>query len=514
MKLAACVMAGLLAVVCLAPSANAALEKELNSVCLIANANARGTGTCFTTRGAVGVITAAHVAGSGNVTCQFVRNGYVSAPIAGQVVQSDKDLDVSLIVIPKAAFGGLLPTPIALGTAADLPKPGAIVDTVGCPAAAMPTGEKLHVIKYENCRIIYGPRPEHGRSGSSIFTADGTKIIGLICGFYGGSGMNDGGEGPRCDCIRQRFANVDWTHIAERVNAMSPQPVVWMVPENAECENCPNGLCPLGRLLNRNGSQGGNGGGAVNPWPQGAGDALNLQPILDALRAQSDVQGQILNHLSQPTPIASTVVPTAADAQTLQQISDAAKTAKDAETKATAAQKSADDAAKTAKEADTKAAAAQKSADDDKNLLAAGPIGQLIAQLQQTKNPQAQDAGNKLAAMSTAELVGLGLLALAVAFIGIHALKKHQFEKHLPMLGLGVGLLALIKKASGQPLLLDQMAKTMPALQPLDTGLNQLLNGLQAQMQSLQAQVSQAAPAPTHTTINLPGGSPAPSATP
>ena len=304
-------MAALLVVALFSATAQAAIDKELDSVCLIhagdGASNWTGSGTaCARAHGYIYVLTACHVAPQGVVTCAFAKDSYISERLRGEVCQANGTLDASMIGIPEAAFGGIFPHIVPLGEYTDLPKAGGRADTVGCPYGAMPTGEKLHVIGYEQGgRIIFGPRPEMGRSGSAIFASDGSKIIGIVSAFYNGSAVNGGGTGPTCSMIREQL----WP--AMKTAAANFKPCDAVLHQKAELVPCAADDDPRFRLIRRGGECGPGGcnppapGPATGPWPaelkiETAKD--DLKPIVDNQNKIVDALNAISVHLNTPAP--------------------------------------------------------------------------------------------------------------------------------------------------------------------------------------------------------------------
>jgi hypothetical protein len=257
--------------ICLPSVAAASIETELQSVCQITRPATRldrtsyGSGACYeVTDQAVKVLTAAHVvAGTETVYCRFWHQGYFSGPIAARVAYRDATLDFALLTLPRAAFGGILPHAVPLGTHADLPDKGAILHTAGCPQASRPTGTELHVIGYtKQGAMLYGPRPEEGRSGSAIFSRDGARILGVVTGYDPKQSVNRGGVGPTCDQMRARLA----PRPAARHASVS-------TVETVETAACPPGAAcgPNCKLLQRLRDRvDGKKTEQANPWPEEA----------------------------------------------------------------------------------------------------------------------------------------------------------------------------------------------------------------------------------------------------
>jgi hypothetical protein len=256
--------------------AHGAIEKELDSVCLVTHNGSAGSGTCFTTMNTVGILTAAHVVSNGTARCQFTQRGYYSEPIVAQVVATNHDIDATLLAIPKSKFGGILPRAIALGEWKDLPKAGTAINTVGCPGGVKPslkTGEYLKVLGYEqhSGRMLWSPAPEGGRSGSALVSNDGNHILGIIC-----VRMGHEGAGPNCAMIRHAFKD---THFSDATIAYDAE-----VAEQ-----------PVGYFRNRGDSSESPSPTPPNPWPQPLVQQVQPAPAQPAVLPAEDDTGLLNN---------------------------------------------------------------------------------------------------------------------------------------------------------------------------------------------------------------------------
>jgi len=144
----------------------------------------RGTGCVFEiSQGRVYVLTAAHVVGrAGAVQCEFWRHGHQSEPLPGVVIAraDDDQCDAAVVMLAESQFGGVLPTAVPLAPRDYVAGPGETITSVGCASGAWSTGWKGHVLGYQGSDLHFVPAPANGRSGSAVFDADGTKIIGLL----------------------------------------------------------------------------------------------------------------------------------------------------------------------------------------------------------------------------------------------------------------------------------------------------------------------------------------------
>lgn len=142
----------------------------------------RGTGCAFQrAAGSIWILTNAHVVGDSTVVqCEFWQQGHQSDPLPGRVIAKDAGLDVAMIEVPEAAFGGRPPAIVPLAEAGDFPRPNDTIISVGCANGAWATGWKGHVLGYQGSDMHFVPPPANGRSGSAVFDAQGTKIVGLV----------------------------------------------------------------------------------------------------------------------------------------------------------------------------------------------------------------------------------------------------------------------------------------------------------------------------------------------
>jgi len=165
-----------------ATTAIPAIDDCYDATCRISTGDARGTGCVFEiSNGRVFVLTNAHVVGNApTVYCEFWRRGYRSSKIAGIVLHRNIRIDAAIVSLPAGSFADILPLVIPLAGRDYLPQVGETIASVGCAKGAWATGLKGHVVGHEGIRFGFVPPPANGRSGSAIFDAGGTKIIGLL----------------------------------------------------------------------------------------------------------------------------------------------------------------------------------------------------------------------------------------------------------------------------------------------------------------------------------------------
>ena len=143
-----------------------------------------GTGCVFQRSGGrVLVLTNAHVVeGFEAVDCQFWQQGHESLPLAGTVAWRvrNAECDAAVVVLAESQFGSRPPAVIPLASADYVIRPGETVLSVGCVQGAWATAWKGHARGYVGTDQRFLPVPAGGRSGSAIFDADGSRIVGLL----------------------------------------------------------------------------------------------------------------------------------------------------------------------------------------------------------------------------------------------------------------------------------------------------------------------------------------------
>lgn len=178
------------------------LENCLDATCRVSVAagagRSLGTGCVFAVSPAAGppeklfVLTNAHVAGrvGTRAACEFWHRGYGSREIPGVVVWSVMHAaayhDLAIIELDARRLAPFVPRPIPLGSPADAAREGQTIVSAGCPLGRWPSLWKGHAFSRAGPVVHFKPAPENGRSGSALFDAAGTKIIGLIAWNSGG----------------------------------------------------------------------------------------------------------------------------------------------------------------------------------------------------------------------------------------------------------------------------------------------------------------------------------------
>ena len=147
-----------------------------------------GSGTCVgIVDGYVWTITNAHVIRKayGPVSVQWYWKGWEGndkMPAEIKLVRDEEAVDLAILRQSVAAFGGRLPGVGKLPPEDFRLQKNAIVYTVGCPHGSHPTLLECRIIGPETWRagIQFSPRPEQGRSGSGIWSADGKYLVALL----------------------------------------------------------------------------------------------------------------------------------------------------------------------------------------------------------------------------------------------------------------------------------------------------------------------------------------------
>ena len=169
---------------------DANVEKLRAATVRIRNGNALGTGTFFREDDTnYYILSNAHVGGRKNntVDIQMWSFGKIAPnTVRGKVVFStlvrNYYRDVSVIAVAKSDMGGYEPPVIALAES-DFNVDWRACVSVGCAAGRWQTGwqgEVLHQRSDSGDVVEFTPKPAGGRSGSALFSRDGSRIIGLI----------------------------------------------------------------------------------------------------------------------------------------------------------------------------------------------------------------------------------------------------------------------------------------------------------------------------------------------
>jgi len=302
---------------CRVQSAVRPLRAELTSLadcieatCRISAGGGRGTGCAFErSQGYVFVLTCAHVVGSHQqVQCEFWHAGHQSRPLPGRVIKRSTAADAAVVAIVESRFEGILPKIIPVAPADHVLRPGATLTSVGCANGSWSTGWKGHFLGYRNGGDLhFVPTPANGRSGSAIFDAGGSRIVGLI---RARTGNNSEGIGTSVQGLYEAFAgsqgrmqNAEWRMQNEKAHPITPSPRHPLTPSPPHpvtpSAQCPGGECTPWRLLpyrhdqdekfRQQQQQGGTW--PTLPPPAAASPPVNLAPINQKLDRIAEMLG-------------------------------------------------------------------------------------------------------------------------------------------------------------------------------------------------------------------------------
>lgn len=167
--------------------ARAGLDECFDAVVKIHTNGGAGSGCCWQEDNeAVYILTNAHVVGAqkGTVTVIFHKLGHASSEIEGQAVWvsygGGPPRDLAIVRVGKDQLGGHLPKIIPLAPEGVSVQSGETICSIGCPKAHWPNGFRGHVTKTDDAVFSFQPGPLKGRSGSAVFDAAGTHIVGVI----------------------------------------------------------------------------------------------------------------------------------------------------------------------------------------------------------------------------------------------------------------------------------------------------------------------------------------------
>ena len=204
------------------------LTRCIEATCRIRTGNSIGTGCVFAIHeGGVYVLTNAHVVGDNQtVTCEFWQAGHISRPLTGRVTSVTTEADAAVVLIQESVFGGRVPPAIPLANSGRRLSSGETVFSVGCAGGAWATSFTGHIKADTGEVLTFVPAPRDGRSGSAIFAADGSCIVGLLR-----ARNEEAREGIACTISRVvRFLRIGVARVAQRV------------------AGCPDGQCPTNRF--------------------------------------------------------------------------------------------------------------------------------------------------------------------------------------------------------------------------------------------------------------------------
>jgi hypothetical protein len=166
-----------------AGTSQGAISDCIDATCRITAADGgRGSGCVFEiTEGRIYVLTAGHVVERADtVQCEFWAAGHQSIPLPGRVIMRCSAADAAVVALQAGQFAGRLPKAVPLAGRDWIARPGETLTSVGCANGGWSTGWKGHVLGYQGDDLHFLPTPANGRSGSALFDAEGTKIVGVV----------------------------------------------------------------------------------------------------------------------------------------------------------------------------------------------------------------------------------------------------------------------------------------------------------------------------------------------
>lgn len=238
-----------LSIIAIAPaSAVASLHECYDATCRVHVSGHAGTGCIFAADDThYYVLTNAHVTRQGDKPrLVFVMRGAERSIDAETVWHSYAALeqgyhrDIAVVKIPRVAFGDYTPSVIPIAEETFALAENQEITSVGCPGGGWVTAWKGHATSLTTDAMNFVPPPMGGRSGSAIFDADGTKIVGLLAWGGGGEGTAQTigeiyramrGEAPKL------YAEQPREIVAQLTAPLAP--LADIAPRQAPCPNCP-----------------------------------------------------------------------------------------------------------------------------------------------------------------------------------------------------------------------------------------------------------------------------------
>lgn len=275
-----------LSIIAIAPaSAVASLHECYDATCRVHVSGHAGTGCIFAADDThYYVLTNAHVTRQGDKPrLVFVMRGAERSVDAETVWHSYAALeqgyhrDMAVMKAPKASFGDYMPSVIPLAEESFSLVENEEIASAGCPGGRWITAWKGQATSLTADAFNFVPPPMGGRSGSAIFDAAGTKIIGLLAWGGGGEGTAQTiGEIYRAMRGEAAKLYTEQPREAARIvlvghRAVLPEPLAPLAdiaPRQAPCPNCPPvGPSPIRPPARPNQPPSNPGGGDNMPFP-------------------------------------------------------------------------------------------------------------------------------------------------------------------------------------------------------------------------------------------------------
>lgn len=275
-----------LSIIAIAPaSAVASLHECYDATCRVHVSGHAGTGCIFAADDThYYVLTNAHVTRQGDKPrLVFVMRGAERSVDAETVwhsyaaIEQGYHRDIAVMKIPRAAFGDYTPSVIPLAEESFSLVENEEIASAGCPGGRWITAWKGQATSLTADAFNFVPPPMGGRSGSAIFDADGTKIVGLLAWGGGGEGIAQTiGEIYRAMRGEAAKLYTEQPREAARIvlvghRAVLPEPLAPLAdiaPRQAPCPNCPPvGPSPIRPPARPQPAPSNPGGGDNMPFP-------------------------------------------------------------------------------------------------------------------------------------------------------------------------------------------------------------------------------------------------------
>lgn len=240
-----------LSIIAIAPaSAVASLHECYDATCRVHVSGHAGTGCIFAADDThYYVLTNAHVTRQGDKPrLVFVMRGAERSVDAETVwhsyaaIEQGYHRDIAVMKAPKASFGDYMPSVIPLAEESFSLVENEEIASAGCPGGRWITAWKGQATSLTADAFNFVPPPMGGRSGSAIFDADGTKIVGLLAWGGGGEGIAQTiGEIYRAMRGEKAQLYVDPSPEAKSIVTYPAPlaPLADIAPRQAPCPNCP-----------------------------------------------------------------------------------------------------------------------------------------------------------------------------------------------------------------------------------------------------------------------------------
>lgn len=170
-------------------TAFADIDQVIEATCMV---NDGGSGVVFAEDDkSIWILTAAHCVAHRDYTpfnnqhIHFFHTGVKSHSIPVELLwtayEIDTTKDLALLKAKKSDIGIYpLPKVIPLANHEESVRSSQMVISCGCAGGTWPTAWRGYVSYVDEETFKFVPQPKPGRSGSGIFTADGSKVLGIV----------------------------------------------------------------------------------------------------------------------------------------------------------------------------------------------------------------------------------------------------------------------------------------------------------------------------------------------